>query len=100
MRGSTLLPALLRFWPGFGLHSCNLPTFGPGCRAIGGRADDDGPGLTMTKNRALFLLPKLWPSFHPLLLVPVLRAPSLAPGSLVGMALYLLPIFWGRFTQS
>ena len=45
MRGSPLFFALLLLWPGLGLHSglhtCNLPTFGPVCRVTGGRADDD-----------------------------------------------------------
>ena len=42
--GYRLSSALLFVCPGFGLHSCNLPAFGPGCRFTGGRADDDGPG--------------------------------------------------------
>lgn len=59
MRGSLLSSALLLLWPGFGLHSCNLPTFGPVCMAPGGLTIDRD-GLTTDEKRALFLLPNIW----------------------------------------
>ena len=57
----------------------------------------DGAGLTMTKNRALFLLPKVWSFFN----LPGSRCTSSrsfrVPGSLAKRTLFLLPTFWGLF---
>ena len=60
----------------------------------------DGSGLTMTKKRTLFLLPKVRSSFN----LPGFRCTSSRsfriPDSSAKMALFLFPTFWGRFTQS
>ena len=104
MPGSRLSSALLHLCPGLGCTRGRIRAFIPAIYLHSGRVAGfpvdltiDGPGLTMTKNRALFLSPKLWPSFYPWLLACVLRAPSLAPGSLAKRDLFLFPMFWGLF---
>ena len=102
MRGSTLLPALLLLCPGLGCIRGRIRACIPAIYLHSGRVAGspvvltiDGAGMMMTKNRALFLLPKVRSSFYPLLLVPVLRARVPGSGFIGKMALFLFPVFWG-----
>jgi hypothetical protein len=107
MRGSCLSPALLLLCPGLGcirgrIRACIPAIYLHSGPIAGGPVGMTihGSGLTMTKNRTLFLLPKVWSSFNP----PGSRCTSSRsfriPGPSAKMALFLLPVLWGRFTQS
>ena len=107
MPGSLLLSALLLLWPGLGCTRGRVRACIPAIYLHSGRVAGlpvaltiDGSGLTMTKKKTLFLLPKLWSSFN----LPGSRCTSSRsfriPGPSVKMALFLLPTFWGLFGQS